>query len=154
MILDTEAAQQRLLSLLGCSPHTSFLLQSNQPYALFHFSPRTLLGVKYAYSHICGSGIPVRPCVHTTFPAHSCGISGSGSGSGFSGSGSGSGFSGSGSGSGFSGSGFSLSGFISSSGGIITSSRGSSLSHPSRKTDKETIERTRIKSKSIEMSGL
>ena len=145
MILDTEAAQQRLLSLLGCSPHTSFLLQSNQPYALFHFSPRTLLGVKYAYSHICGSGIPVRPCVHTTFPAHSCGISGSGSGSGFSGSGSGSGFSGSGSGSGFSGSGFSLSGFISSSGGIITSSRGSSLSHPSRKTDKETIERTRIK---------
>ena len=136
MILDTEAAQQRLLSLLGCSPHTSFLLQSNQPYALFHFSPRTLLGVKYAYSHICGSGIPVRPCVHTTFPAHSCGISGSGSGSGFSGSGSGSGFS---------GSGFSLSGFISSSGGIITSSRGSSLSHPSRKTDKETIERTRIK---------
>ncbi|KAA5211192.1 hypothetical protein F2Z20_22570 [Bacteroides finegoldii] len=87
----------------------------------------------------------MRPCVHTTFPAHSCGISGSGSGSGFSGSGSGSGFSGSGSGSGFSGSGFSLSGFISSSGGIITSSRGSSLSHPSRKTDKETIERTRIK---------
>ncbi|KAA5227441.1 hypothetical protein F2Z18_22450, partial [Bacteroides finegoldii] len=64
----------------------------------------------------------MRPCVHTTFPAHSCGISGSGSGSGFSGSGSGSGFSGSGSGSGFSGSGFSLSGFISSSGGIITSS--------------------------------
>ncbi len=129
MILDTETAQQRLLSLLELlSPYIFFYYNQTNRMLYSISAPRTLLGVKYAYSHLW-----IRHTCETMCPYHffrpmlaespvqdrdqaspvrdqDPGFSGSGSG-GFSGSGSG-----------FLRIRFSLSGFISSSGGIITSS--------------------------------